>query len=544
VSDEMENLPAQPGAADFDAIIVGAGFAGMYMLHRLRELGLSVRVYETGKGVGGTWYWNRYPGARCDVESLEYQYGFSDEIQRDWTWRERYATQPEILRYQNYVADRLDLRRDIQFETRVSAATYDERAGLWTVETDRGERTNARFCIMATGCLSAARVPDFIGLDDFEGQWYHTGDWPHDGVDFTQKRVGIIGTGSSGIQSIPLVAAQAAHLTAFQRTANFTLPAGNRPLTSDEVARSRETLLDDRKRARTTPGGIIAFEYNETLVDDMTLEERDRELDSRWHKGGFAFLGAYADLMATHEANHHAAEYARTEMRKVIENPEIADILMPDDHPVGVKRLCLDTGYLETFNASHVDVVDVRASPIERITPRGIVSGGKEYEVDCIVFATGFDAMTGALTSIDIAGRGGIKLKEKWAAGPRTYLGLGSAGFPNLFFITGPGSPSVLSNMIVSIEQHVDWIGDCIGRLTSGNVRSIEATAEAEDLWVAHVNELADMTLFPQANSWYMGANIPGKPHVFMPYPGGVGVYGEKLAEVAAADYAGFALNA
>ncbi|MCE9650108.1 MAG: NAD(P)/FAD-dependent oxidoreductase [Parvibaculum sp.] len=533
-------------AADkqYDAVIVGAGFAGMYMLHRLRGQGLTVRVFEAGDGVGGTWYWNRYPGARCDVESLEYQYGFSDEIQRGWTWTERYAAQPEILRYQNYVADKLDLRRDIQFETRVASATYDERDALWVVDTEKGERVKARFCVMATGCLSAARVPDFEGVGDFKGEKYHTGGWPHEGVDFTGKRVAVIGTGSSAVQSIPLIAEQAKHLTVFQRTANFTLPAGNRPLARDEIQKTKETLLEDRKRARTTNGGIICFEYNERLVEEMTAEERYRELDDRWHLGGFAFLGSFGDMMVTPDANDVAAEYARSEMRKAVKKPEIADLLLPNDHPVGVKRLCLDTHYLETFNEPHVDLVDVRSTPISKITAKGVLVGDKEYEVDAIVFATGFDAMTGAILGVDIVGKKGEKLRDKWAAGPRTYLGLGSAGFPNLFFITGPGSPSVLSNMIVSIEQHVDWISDCIGRLTAGNIRSIEARPDAEDEWVAHVNETAAATLYPQANSWYMGANIPGKPRIFMPYAGGVGVYGEKLAEVANADYAGFALGA
>ena len=544
MAQENTSTPQTNGTSRFDAVIVGAGFAGMYMLHRLRSLGLSVRLFEAGDGVGGTWYWNRYPGARCDVESLEYQYGFTDEIQRDWTWTERYAVQPEILRYQNYVADKLDLKRDMQFSTRVTATDYDARTGEWKVETDRGDSVQARFCIMATGCLSAARVPDFAGLEDFEGEWYHTGGWPHEGVDFTGKRVGVIGTGSSGVQSIPIIAGQASHLTVFQRTANFTLPAGNRPLSPDEVSRSKETLLDDRKHARETPGGLICFEYNETLAEEMTPEAREKELRDRWTQGGFAFLGAYGDLMATQEANHIAAEFARSQMKSVIEDPAIIDILMPDDHPVGVKRLCLDTEYLETFNLPHVDLVDARAAPIERITKAGIVSGGREYEVDAIVFATGFDAMTGAILGVDITGRDGLKLRDKWAAGPRTYLGLGSAGFPNLFFITGPGSPSVLSNMIVSIEQHVDWIADCLSRLTSGNIGSIEATLEAEDEWVAHVNELASETLYPQANSWYMGANIPGKPRVFMPYTGGVGLYGEKLEEVAQGDYEGFRLGA
>jgi cyclohexanone monooxygenase len=426
----------------------------------------------------------------------------------------------------------------------VTSASYDERSGLWSVETDRAGTVEARFCILATGCLSAARVPDFPGLADFEGEWYHTGDWPHEGVDFTGRRVGVIGTGSSGVQSIPIIAEQAKQLTVFQRTANFTLPAGNRPLAESEIRKSKETLLADRLHARETSGGIICFEYNEAMVADMTPEARQKELETRWNQGGFAFLGAYGDLMATNEANELAADFARAQMRSVVTNPKVVDLLLPNDHPIGVKRLCLDTHYLETYNAPHVELVDVRKAPIERITKKGLVSGGKEYEFDCIVFATGFDAMTGAILGIDISGRAGAKLRDKWAAGPRTYLGLGSAGFPNLFFITGPGSPSVLSNMIVSIEQHVDWITDCIGRLAAGNIRSIEAKREAEDMWVDHVNELAGQTLYPQANSWYMGANIPGKPRVFMPYTGGVGVYGQKLAEVAAADYEGFTLSA
>ncbi|MES1990337.1 MAG: NAD(P)/FAD-dependent oxidoreductase [Pseudomonadota bacterium] len=528
----------------FDAVIVGAGFAGMYMLHKLRSAGLSARVFETGDGVGGTWYWNRYPGARCDVESLEYQYGFSDEIQKGWTWSERYSAQPEILRYQNYVADKLDLKRDIQFSTRVTSATYDEANALWAITTDKGDAVSARFCIMATGCLSAARVPNFPGIEDFKGPTYHTGDWPHQGVDFTGKRVGVIGTGSSAVQSIPLIASQAKHLTVFQRTANFTLPAGNRPLKPEEAAASKQTLLDDRKYARTTGSGIICFEYNRTPAADMDREAINRELDERWHMGGFAFLGSFGDLMIDKASNDLAADYARSEMRTRVKDPKVAEKLLPDDHPVGVKRLCLDTGYLETFNEPHVDLVDVRTSPITRITAKGVQCGDMEYEVDEIVFATGFDAMTGAILGVNITGRKGEKLADKWAAGPRTYLGLGSAGFPNLFFITGPGSPSVLSNMIVSIEQHVDWITECLMRLTRGNLRVIEARADAEDMWVAHVNGIASMTLYPQANSWYMGANIPGKPQVFMPYPGGVGVYGEKLAEVANADYDGFALGA
>jgi cyclohexanone monooxygenase len=542
-------MATSAGTQQFDAVIVGAGFAGMYMLHRLRKLGLSARVIETGDGVGGTWYWNRYPGARCDVESLEYQYGFDDEVQKGWTWSERYSAQPEILRYQNYVADKLDLKRDITFSTRVTAASYDEQSALWNITAERvdgsGEdHLTARFCIMATGCLSAARVPDFPGRDTFKGPTYHTGDWPHEGVNFEGQRVGVIGTGSSAVQSIPLIAAQARHLTVFQRTANFTLPAGNRPLQRDEIDDMHERLLDVRKHARTTAGGIVCFEYIETLAADMAPGEMQREMDERWHKGGFAFLGSCGDLMADKAVNDIAADYARSEMRARVTNPAVAEELMPNDHPVGVKRLCLDTDYLETFNEDHVELVNVRKTPITRISEKGIVCGTREYEVDTIVFATGFDAMTGAILGVDITGRKGVRLADKWAAGPRTYLGLGTAGFPNLFFITGPGSPSVLSNMIVSIEQHVDWITDCLARLTSGNLRVIEPQKAAEDEWVAHVNEVASVTLYPQANSWYMGANIPGKPRLFMPYAGGVGVYGEKLAEVANADYEGFALGA
>ncbi len=527
-----------------DAIIVGAGFAGMYMLHKLRSEGLTAQVFEAGEGVGGTWYWNRYPGARCDVESLEYQYGFSSELQAGWTWTERYAAQPEILRYQNYVADKLDLRRDIRFSTRVTAAHYDEGSNRWTVETDRGDQLEARFVIMATGCLSSTSLPKFDELENFKGDWYHTGGWPHEGVDFTGKKVAVIGTGSSGVQSIPLIAEQAEHLTVFQRTANFTLPAGNRPLKSEEIARSRTSLLDDRAYARTTGAGIIAYPGNETLSTEMTEAERLAEYKARWEAGGFSFLGSHGDMVMSHDANSLAADYARERMSQRVKDAACAELLLPNDHPIGVKRLCLDTGYLETFNEPHVDLVNVRLHPIERITEQGVQAGGKEYEADALVFATGFDAMTGAINAVDIRGRAGEKLSDKWAAGPRTYLGLGSAGFPNLFFITGPGSPSVLSNMIVSIEMHVEWITDCIRRLGSGNLGTIEVDKQAEDEWVAHVNEMASETLYPEANSWYMGANVAGKPRVFMPYPGGVGVYGEKLAEVVAADYEGFRLSA
>jgi cation diffusion facilitator CzcD-associated flavoprotein CzcO len=527
----------------FDAVIVGAGFAGLYMLHRLRGLGLTARVYEAGKGVGGTWYWNRYPGARCDVESMDYSYSFSDELQQEWRWSERYSAQPEILKYANHVADRFDLRKDIQFETRVTRAAFDETTGRWTVETDRGDRVTARFCIMATGCLSDAQVPDIKGRESFAGKWYHTGKWPHEGVDFTGLRVGIIGTGSSAIQSIPIIAKQAAHLFVFQRTPNYSMPAQNAPLDPVYERRVKETYADFRRQARESRVGFVTERSGDSALA-VPEEERMREYEKRWSRGGLGFSAAYTDLLITKEANDTAAEFFRAKIRNIVRDPEVARALTPTDYPLGTKRLCVDTGYYDTFNRDNVTLVDLRKTPIEAITPRGVRTSEAEYEVDALVFATGFDAMTGALLNIDIRGRGGRRIQEAWAAGPRTYLGLSIAGFPNLFTITGPGSPSVLSNMIVSIEQHVDWIADCLTYLGRHGHTSIEATPEAQEAWVQHVNDVGHMTLYPLAKSWYMGANVPGKPRVFMPYIGGVGVYRQKCDEVAAKGYEGFTLGA
>jgi cyclohexanone monooxygenase len=524
-----------------DAIVVGAGFAGMYMLHRLRGLGLTVRVYEAGKGVGGTWYWNRYPGARCDVESMDYSYSFSEELQQEWRWTERYAAQPEILRYANHVADRFDLRRDIQFETRVRSAVFDEASRRWTVETDRGDRVSARFCIMATGCLSEPQVPDFKGLETFEGKWYHTGQWPHEGVDFTGLRVGVIGTGSSAIQSIPIIAQQATHLFVFQRTPNYSMPAQNAPLDPEYERWVKEHYADFRRQARESRVGFVVERSGDSALA-VPAAEREREYEKRWRRGGLGFSAAYTDLLVSQDANDTAAEFFRAKIRSIVRDPAVADLLCPRDYPLGTKRLCVDTGYYATFNRDNVTLVDVRTAPIEAITPKGVRTRKAEYAVDALVFATGFDAMTGALLDIDIRGRGGRRLREEWAAGPRTYLGLAIAGFPNLFTITGPGSPSVLSNMIVSIEQHVDWIADCLAYLRGHGHATIEPTAEAQEAWVQHVSDVGHTTLYPRAPSWYMGANIPGKPRVFMPYIGGVGVYRQKCDEVAAKGYDGFAL--
>ncbi len=529
-------------ATSFDAVVIGAGFAGLYMLHRLRQLGFSARVLEAGDGVGGTWYWNRYPGARCDVESLDYQYSFSDDLQREWNWTERYATQPEILRYAEHVAEKFDLLRDIQFQTRVTSAAFDEESSRWRIATDRSDHYTARFCIMATGCLSASRVPDFPGLDSFTGDWYHTGRWPQEGVDFSGKRVGIIGTGSSAIQAIPLIAQQAEHLWVFQRTPNFSLPANNERLTPDKVRQFKQNFAEIKQAARASVSGI-AIQGSSKSVLTATPEERLAAFEEGWQQGGFHMLQSFNDLLVGQEANDIAADFVRMKIREVVHDPATADLLAAQDFPLGTKRICIDTGYYETFNRENVTLVNIRNAPIEAITPHGLRTRDAEYELDSIVFATGFDAMTGALLSIDIRGRAGLPLKEKWAAGPRTYLGLQVAGFPNMFMITGPGSPSVLANMILAIEQHVDWIGDCLVDLHKRAVATIEPRVESEDAWVEHVNALASKTLFPRANSWYLGANVPGKPRVFMPYVGGLGPYSDKCRDVAAQGYEGFTLT-
>jgi cyclohexanone monooxygenase len=530
-------------SAAYDVVIVGAGFAGLYMLHRLRELGFSARVYEAGGGVGGTWYWNRYPGARCDVESLEYSYSFSEELRREWEWTERYAAQPEILRYLNHVADRFDLRRDIQFDTKITAATFDESEDLWIIETDGGSRVSAKFCVMATGCLSAAKVPDYKGLDTFHGMWYHTGRWPHEGVDFTGQKVAVIGTGSSGIQSIPVIARQASELYVFQRTPNFSLPAQNGPLPAEVLEDWSENGPKYRELAKTTPFGFLVQAGGpKQSALEVPPEARERLYEDGWRVGGFGMLVAFNDLVVNRESNDTAAEFVRNKIRGIVRDPAVAEKLAPKDHPIATKRPCVDTGYFETYNRDNVMLIDTRATPIEEITASGPRTTDRQFAVDSIVFATGFDAMTGALNNIQIRGRDGKYLKDKWSAGPRAYLGLMVAGFPNLFTITGPGSPSVLSNMAISIEQHVDWIADCIAYLQKHSIATIEASSEAEDNWVSHVNEVANQTLYPLANSWYVGANIPGKPRVFMPYIGGFPAYCQKCNEVAANHFYGFTL--
>jgi cyclohexanone monooxygenase len=543
-------MSAAPSVAEnsrepaFDVVVVGAGFAGMYMLHRLRKLGFSARVYEQGSDVGGTWYWNRYPGARCDVESMQYSYSFSEELQQEWNWSERYAPQPEILKYAQHVADRFGLRQDIVFNIRVERAEFDEGDGAWQVATSDGKTVRAQFVVLATGCLSNARMPDIKGLPDFKGKVYHTGHWPHEGVDFTDLRVGVIGTGSSAIQSVPMIAEQARQLFVFQRTPNFSIPARNAMLTNEERDAVRKNYPEIRRVAREEArNGIYAEMPDRGALDDGENARRVK-YEQRWAKGGLTFMMAYNNLLLDQTANDTAARFVRDKIAEIVSDPAIARCLQPDNHPIGSKRICVDTDYYATFNRPNVTLIDIRSTGIEEILPNAVRAGGQTYEIDTLVLATGFDAMTGSVAKIDIRGRNGRTLNQKWAAGPKTYLGLMSEGFPNLFIITGPGSPSVLSNMIVSIEQHVDWIADCLAFMRNHGLVSMEATRDAEEQWVAHVNEVAQMTVYPQANSWYMGANIPGKPRIFMPYIGGVGVYRRICNEVAAAGYRGFAMTA
>jgi len=528
--------------SELDAVIVGAGFAGLYMLHKLRGSGLRARIFEAGSGVGGTWFWNRYPGARCDVESMEYSFKFDDALQQEWKWSERYSEQPEIMRYLNHVADRYELRRDIALETRVTSAHFDEGTSRWNVSTDRGDRVSANFCIMATGCLSSTNTPEFPGLDSFAGRVFHTGKWPHEPIDFTGRRVGIIGTGSSAIQAIPIIAKQARHLFVFQRTPNFSVPAQNGPLDPEVQERIKAHYGELRRLGSQMPFGFDV-QLNEKSALEVSEAEREAEYEQRWKHGGLPFLGSYADLLYNKEANETAAAFIRRKIAEIVKDPKLAALLSPEPTDVaGCKRLCSDSGYFETFNRSNVTLVDVRSAPIEAITPTGLSTGKETFAFDDLILATGFDAMTGSLLRVDIRGAGGATLGERWAEGPRTYLGLSVVGFPNLFMISGPGSPSVLTNMVVSIEQHVEWIAECIGYLRSKGLARIEATLDAQNDWVAHVNEVADSSLYPRCNSWYLGANVPGKPRVFMPYLG-FPPYVEKCNQVASRGYEGFRLG-
>ncbi|NKY31579.1 NAD(P)/FAD-dependent oxidoreductase [Nocardia speluncae] len=528
--------------SDFDAVVVGAGISGLYAVYKFRRRGMRVHGFESAEGVGGTWYHNRYPGARCDVESIDYSYSFDEELQQEWTWTERFATQAEILRYLDHVADRHELRSAYDFLTRVTSAVYDEATGRWTITTDTGKTVTARFCILATGVLSATNKPDIPGRDTFAGETYHTGEWPHEPVDFTGKRVGVIGTGSSGIQAIPIIAEEADRVVVFQRSPNYSIPAGNRRLTDDVLAQVKADYAERRRLSRISGGGTPNSPHPKGAME-VDEAERTRIYDEWWQRGGYLFTKAFPDQMVSKAANDTAREYVEAKIREMVEDPAIADQLIPTDHPIGTKRIVTDTGYFQTYNRDNVTLVNLRRSPITEITGSGVRTGEAAYDLDILIFATGFDAMTGSLSRIDIRGRAGRELSAEWSAGPRTYLGLAVDGFPNMFVISGPGSPSVLANMVLMAEQHVDWIANCLDHLDAHDIATIEANREAADEWVAECNAKAAGTLFPTANSWYLGANIPGKPRVFMPYIGGFGNYNTICAEVAAAGYKGFALD-
>ncbi len=532
------NDNAAGAGTDFDAIVVGAGFAGMYMLHRLRGQGMRVRVLEAGSSVGGTWYWNRYPGARVDTETMFYSYQFSSELEQEWEWTERYPSQQELHAYARHVADRFGLWPDIQFESPVVKSTWSENRQNWTVETADGTSLTARYCVMATGCLSAVNTPTYKGLEDFSGSVYHTARWPEDGVDFSGLRVAVIGTGSSGVQSIPVIAEQAKHLTVFQRTGNYVIPAHNRALDPEKVAEIKANYPALRAKARASFSGNY-FPVGGPSAMAVSEDERNREYESRWQEGGLAFMAAYADFMTSEEANETASEFIRNKIRGIVKDPTMAELLAPKQLFM-CKRLCVGTDYYETYNRDNVTLVDVSETVIDEILPEGIRVGETVYDVDAIVLATGFDAMTGALKRIDIRGVDNASLRDLWEDGPRAYLGLAISKFPNLFMITGPGSPSVLTNMIPSIEQHVDWITDCLADMRARGMSRIEPEPDAQEAWVAHVNEIADLSMRSTCSSWYLGSNVDGKPRVFMPYIGGFPAYVRKCEEVVEAGYAGF----
>nr|ACD54725.1 TrkA monooxygenase/FAD dependent oxidoreductase [Adineta vaga] len=525
-----------------DVVIVGAGFAGLYMLHQVRERGYSAKVFEVGGGVGGTWYWNRYPGARSDVESMQYSYSFNEELQQEWQWSERYASQSEILRYLNYVTDKLDLWKDIQLDTRVMSAIFDESSTKWTIRTNRGDQISAKFCVMATGCLSIPKTPDIKGLDRFKGKCYSVSQWPHENINFSGHRVAVIGTGSSAIQCIPVVAEEAAHLYVFQRTANYSIPLNNEPMKSEYEEEWKTNYVQRRREMRQMRCGVW---NNIKACSALSLasEELQQIYETAWQQGGIIFLFHFNDLLKNEEANKTASEFVCTKIREIVKDPTVAKTLLPQNYFLGTKRVCCDTTYYETYNRENVTLVDIYNDPIDEIIPLGIKTKDKTYEVDDIILAIGFDAITGALLNIDILGSESKTLREKWANEPRTYLGIMVADFPNLFIITGPGSPSEISNMATSIEEHVKWITECLEYIRTHNFDSIEPTSEAENSWFKHVNDVANTTLYPTGNSWYTGANIAGKPRIFMPYVGGCPEYWKKCEEVKSNGYEGFSFK-
>ena len=532
---EIEYLMNQHNE-ELDVIIVGAGFSGLYMLYKMRKMNLKALIIERASDAGGTWFWNRYPGARCDIESIEYSYSFSDELQQEWNWSNRYSDQSEILDYINYVVKKFNLKENIVFNTSVKSATFDENLKNWIVETD-SKSYSSKFCVMATGTLSSIKQPNFDGLENFKGDWYVTGEWPHEKLDFTSKKVAIIGTGSSAVQSIPVIAEEAKNLTVFQRSPNYTIPANNRPLTEKELSNAKSSYDQIREKAKYTRAGIGYNQFDERKLLDLSSEEIKKELNNRWKMGGQEiFTAGFTDVGVNVEANKIVADFVKSKIKEIVKDPNVAELLSPED-AIGCKRLCADTNYFETYNRENVELIDLNSNPINSITENGILTKNKEFKFDTIIFATGFDAMTGALQAIDITGKNGKKLKQVWKDGPKSFLGLLINGFPNLFTVTGPGSPSVLTNMMVAIEQHVEWISDCINFLSKSNLNEVEADELFQIEWMDHIEEVAKNTLRYTCNSWYVGANVPGKKRVFMPYAGGFGKYREKCDEIAENNY-------
>jgi cyclohexanone monooxygenase len=524
---------------EYDVVIIGAGVSGMYAIHHFREMGLSVRAYDGASDIGGTWWYNRYPGARVDGPgSPFYCYTFSEELMQEWDWEETQSEQSAVLDYLEHVADRFDLRRDIQFETWVQDARYDEATQRWTVETSTGVRASAQFLICAVGALSTANMPDIPGINDFAGETYHTAHWPHEPVSFEGKRVAVIGTGSSGIQAIPEIAKEAAHVTVLQRTPQFAFPAGNRPLTPDDMAEARENWEAVKAKMLAHPGGF-PFDSHTRSALEATPEEREALYEKLWQRGSFKFfLDSYNDIAISEEANKSMADFVRGKIREIVKDPEIAEKLMPD-HFVMTKRPILENGYFETYNRDNVTLVDLREDPIERFTPTSVITESGEHPIDMLVLATGFDAISGTMLRLNPKGRGGMSLRERWSDRFHNYLGLTIGGFPNLFMIHGPGSPGVFYNMPLGAERQIGWIGDCMRHLRDQGLGALEPSAESEDAWSDEVAGIANFTLFPRTDSWWTGANIPGKPRYFSAYLGGA-LYYQRLADVAAKGYDGF----
>jgi cation diffusion facilitator CzcD-associated flavoprotein CzcO len=541
---EAQRQPVTTRVRELDVVVIGAGFSGMYALHRLRDSPLRIKGFETGSGPGGTWYWNRYPGARVDIESMVYSYSFDEELEQQWHWPEHFSPQRDLETYANYVADRFGIREQIEFDTTVIRMRFGEQENRWHLWTSRGEHVLAKFVIAATGSLNATNIPDFPGVSTFRGEWHHTSKWPKQGVTFAGKRVGIIGTGSTGIQLIPVVAQEAKHLTVFQRTANYSIPSRNRPIDPDYERDYKENYRLYREMMKSTKSAAVLRGQIYRSVFDVTPEERDQILNEAWEsRNGFRFVATFSDIRTSRAANEVVAEFVRRKIRETVHDPDVAELLCPKTHPLGTKRLCLDSGYYETFNRENVTLVDVRTNPIAEITPTGLRTTASEYELDLLIYATGFDAMTGSMTRMNLTGVGGVDLRDKWVNGPTNYLGFVVAGFPNLLMVHGPGSPSVLAQMIMCAEWQIDWIGDLLEHMVRNGYKRFDTTTEWEDAWGREVETAADATLFRMADSWYIGANIPGKPRVFMVYVGGFDVYTRRCDEAAERGYEGLVFS-